>query len=646
MAEDLSSVATNSEEFPAEARGGNRSPAAARAPESPSNEEASRSEASACWPGGNIDASACRGALSSPADELTTAAMVCPPHGSPESKNQMRKRRRQERHEQRKQLWKEKKKELRANKRVQRPTSGASEEAALIDSSRLVTSRDECCSANCGDARGHGREASSVASHSTCHGDPCVDQTAQRRAPRPLLCNLAGVQSPGSDGCCCSDSPSKCASSMPHASKAGPSTPPAAHSGAGERDSSRATSLFLKSTAGSRCTRCRACRRGSVGIVIDCDFEDFQTEREIMSLSQQLMYSYGAARRHNKTVQCLLDSGEAAGLCSCEAPKGNGTRESDAGRDQAAAEEQNPLSDAPDHDDGVGAAAACEPLRAEAAQGAHMPSSGQADDERQGREKTAQLLNGAAPASPREDAASTEVGEAARSAREAAQAPLPRERSASAAADAAGASEDGPGVCQFCGRRKKVPPVGFAVTGVGPQLAHHLSNFQGFERWQCEAYTQPFNELYAPQGAGVGAAVRGSAASGSEGRETKAEASHAGQTEEAGNPGSKCLREPNIVYLSGDAEDLLEDIRPGCHYVIGGLVDRNRHKGLTARKGNRENIPIARLPIREYLGRKLDGCAILTVNQVVDILLGYLATRDWHAALVRAFPARKGRSDF
>lgn len=33
-----------------------------------------------------------------------------------------------------------------------------------------------------------------------------------------------------------------------------------------------------------------------------------------------------------------------------------------------------------------------------------------------------------------------------------------------------------------------------------------------------------------------------------------------------------------IVYLSGDAEETLESVEDDKVYVIGGLVDRNRHK--------------------------------------------------------------------
>jgi Trm5-related predicted tRNA methylase len=32
------------------------------------------------------------------------------------------------------------------------------------------------------------------------------------------------------------------------------------------------------------------------------------------------------------------------------------------------------------------------------------------------------------------------------------------------------------------------------------------------------------------------------------------------------------------IYLSGDAEEILQNIEDDKIYIIGGLVDRNRHK--------------------------------------------------------------------
>ena len=38
------------------------------------------------------------------------------------------------------------------------------------------------------------------------------------------------------------------------------------------------------------------------------------------------------------------------------------------------------------------------------------------------------------------------------------------------------------------------------------------------------------------------------------------------------------------VYLSPDAPELLHKVEPGVAYVVGGLVDRNRHPGASLRR--------------------------------------------------------------
>lgn len=57
----------------------------------------------------------------------------------------------------------------------------------------------------------------------------------------------------------------------------------------------------------------------------------------------------------------------------------------------------------------------------------------------------------------------------------------------------------------------------------------------------------------------------------------------------------------NLVYLTADSENVLDVLDPKAIYIIGGLVDRNRWKGLTMNKANEQGIKTAKLPIGSYL---------------------------------------------
>lgn len=98
-------------------------------------------------------------------------------------------------------------------------------------------------------------------------------------------------------------------------------------------------------------------------------------------------------------------------------------------------------------------------------------------------------------------------------------------------------------------------------------------------------------------------------------------------------------RKEDLVYLTADAETVLESLDASKIYIVGGLVDRNRWKGITAEKAARQGIATAKLPIADHM--KMLSSQVLTVNQVVDILLQYLDLGDWGKALLQAIPPRK-----
>lgn len=57
----------------------------------------------------------------------------------------------------------------------------------------------------------------------------------------------------------------------------------------------------------------------------------------------------------------------------------------------------------------------------------------------------------------------------------------------------------------------------------------------------------------------------------------------------------------NLVYLTADSENVLDELDPKKVYIIGGLVDRNRWKGITMNKAKEQGIQTAKLPIGNYL---------------------------------------------
>ncbi|KAH7105531.1 guanine-1-methyltransferase-domain-containing protein [Auriculariales sp. MPI-PUGE-AT-0066] len=95
-----------------------------------------------------------------------------------------------------------------------------------------------------------------------------------------------------------------------------------------------------------------------------------------------------------------------------------------------------------------------------------------------------------------------------------------------------------------------------------------------------------------------------------------------------------------VVYLTGDAEDDIMELKEGETYIIGGLCDHNRYKAYCYKKAQSLGIRTARLPIGKFVAN-MPTRKILTVNQCYDILLKWLEHRDWERAFYAVIPARK-----
>ncbi|KAL6245782.1 tRNA (guanine(9)-N(1))-methyltransferase [Rhinocladiella similis] len=95
-----------------------------------------------------------------------------------------------------------------------------------------------------------------------------------------------------------------------------------------------------------------------------------------------------------------------------------------------------------------------------------------------------------------------------------------------------------------------------------------------------------------------------------------------------------------VVYLTSDSPDTLSELSPYSTYIVGGLVDKNRHKGICYKIAREKGIRTAKLPIGEYLD--MQSRKVLATNHVVEIMVRWLECGDWGEAFMKVIPKRKG----
>ncbi|KAI6650248.1 tRNA methyltransferase 10-like protein A-like [Oopsacas minuta] len=95
----------------------------------------------------------------------------------------------------------------------------------------------------------------------------------------------------------------------------------------------------------------------------------------------------------------------------------------------------------------------------------------------------------------------------------------------------------------------------------------------------------------------------------------------------------------HITYLTADSSNLITELSTDRCYVIGGLLDHNRHKGACLERADKMGLSHGRLGLDEVV--ELSGRAVLAINHVFDILLRYSSCKDWKEAIISCLPPRK-----
>ncbi|XP_074806769.1 tRNA methyltransferase 10 homolog A isoform X2 [Natator depressus] len=128
----------------------------------------------------------------------------------------------------------------------------------------------------------------------------------------------------------------------------------------------------------------------------------------------------------------------------------------------------------------------------------------------------------------------------------------------------------------YAENRKALHPVQFYLTSHGGQLKNNMNeNDKGWVNWKdIHISSEHYNEL---------------------------------------------MKKEDLVYLTSDSPDVLNELDETKAYVIGGLVDHNHHKGITYKKALEQGIGHVQLPLGNFV--KMNSRKVLAVNHVLAAVL-------------------------
>jgi tRNA (guanine9-N1)-methyltransferase len=156
---------------------------------------------------------------------------------------------------------------------------------------------------------------------------------------------------------------------------------------------------------------------------------------------------------------------------------------------------------------------------------------------------------------------------------------------------------------RYCyGINKSSPhPCLLSATGVGGETLTHLQKVSGFDEWSNRAFSCTERSLEDYYRDNIS----------------------------------------QIVYLTSDSQNVLEDLDNEKIYIIGGIVDRNRLRRAAIDRAERLGVATARLPLDKHL-KEMASTRVLTCNHVFEILIKFREHgKSWKKALHDVLPQRK-----
>lgn len=94
-----------------------------------------------------------------------------------------------------------------------------------------------------------------------------------------------------------------------------------------------------------------------------------------------------------------------------------------------------------------------------------------------------------------------------------------------------------------------------------------------------------------------------------------------------------------LVYLSPDAEEVVESFEQDKIYIIGGLVDNMIQKNRSMERAQDMNIVTRKLPL-DFVDNIKKHRKCLNINTVVEIIVAYFSEKDMKKAIINSLPQK------